>query len=268
MLKLMYITNKPWVAKIAEAAGVDWIFIDMEYLDKAERQGGMDTVQSHHTLEDVKAIKNCLSTSKLLVRCNHIYDGSKAEIDTIINNGADIVMLPFFKTVREVRQFIDYVGGRAKTCLLVETPEAGMLIDEILELPGIDMIHLGLNDMHLALGMKFMFELLADGTVDQLAKKIKAKGIPFGFGGIATLDGGAVPGSMILKEHYRLGSSMVIVSRSFCNTDVVTDEAEVRRIFIEGIGKLRQMEEEAYAASHYFSDNHEAVVRAVKEIIK
>ena len=43
MLKLMYITNKPWVAKIAEEAGVDWIFIDMEYLDKAVRQGGMDT---------------------------------------------------------------------------------------------------------------------------------------------------------------------------------------------------------------------------------
>lgn len=33
------------------------------------------------------------------------------------------------------------------------------------------MIHLGLNDLHLALGMKFMFELLADGTVDRLAKR-------------------------------------------------------------------------------------------------
>lgn len=268
MLKLMYITNKPWVAKIAEEAGVDWIFIDMEYLDKAARQGGMDTVQNHHTVEDVKVIKDCLTTSKLLVRCNHIYGGSREEIDAIINNGADIVMLPFFKTVKEVRQFIEYVGGRAKTCLLVETPEAGMLIDEILELPGIDMIHLGLNDMHLALGMKFMFELLADGTVDQLAKKIKVKGIPFGFGGLATLDGGAVPGSMILKEHYRIGSSMVIVSRSFCNTDIITDETEVRKIFTEGIRKIRQLEDEAYKASHYFTDNHDEVVNAVQKIIK
>ena len=63
------------------------------------------------------------------MRCNHIYDGSKEEIDAIIKNGADIVMLPYFKTVKEVKQFLDYVGGRAKTCLLVETPEAGMLID-------------------------------------------------------------------------------------------------------------------------------------------
>lgn len=49
MLKLMYITNDPAVAKIAADAGVDRIFIDMEVLGKAERQGGMDTVQSHHT---------------------------------------------------------------------------------------------------------------------------------------------------------------------------------------------------------------------------
>jgi 2-keto-3-deoxy-L-rhamnonate aldolase RhmA len=176
-------------------------------------------------------------------------------------------MLPYFKTVREVKLFLDYVGGRAKTCLLVETPEAGMLIDEILELPGIDMVHIGLNDMHLALGMKFMFELLADGTVDGLANKLKAKGIPFGFGGLANLEGGAVPGSMILKEHYRMGSSMVIIGRSFCNTDKVTDEEEVRRIFNEGIGKIRSLEVEAANAAHYFSDNHKAVVEAVHKII-
>lgn len=53
-LKLMYITNNPEVAQIAERAGVDRIFVDMEYIGKSERQGGMDTVQSHHTLEDVK----------------------------------------------------------------------------------------------------------------------------------------------------------------------------------------------------------------------
>ena len=46
MLKLMYITNDPAVSEIAADAGVDRIFIDMEVLGKAERQGGMDTVQS------------------------------------------------------------------------------------------------------------------------------------------------------------------------------------------------------------------------------
>jgi hypothetical protein len=104
--------------------------------------------------------------------------------------------------------------------------------------------------------MKFMFELLANGTVEKLGKKIKAKGIPFGFGGIATLDGGALPGSMVLKEHVRLGSSMVIVSRSFCNTDVVTDLNEVKRIFDTGISGLRALEKETTQAdAAYLEEN-------------
>ena len=30
MINLMYITKRPDIAKIAEEAGVDWIFVDME----------------------------------------------------------------------------------------------------------------------------------------------------------------------------------------------------------------------------------------------
>lgn len=151
----------------------------------------------------------------------------------------------------------------------METVEAANLVDEILEVPGIDMIHLGLNDMHLELGMKFMFELLADGTVERLGNKIKAKGIPFGFGGIATLDGGAMPGEMVLKEHYRLGSSMVIVSRSFCNTDIVTDLNKVRTIFFDGIDAIRDLEKKLQTASpEYLDSNRIAVIETVKRIIQ
>ena len=273
MLKLMYITNKPAVAEIAEQAGVDWIFLDMEFIGKDARQGGLDTVQNYHTVKDVANIKAAVKKAKVLVRVNPIhealpdYPSSKDEIDATIKAGADIVMLPFFKTVEEIKQFINYVDGRAKTLLLMETVEAANHVDEILEVPGIDMIHLGLNDMHLELGMKFMFELLANGTVEKLGKKIEAKGIPFGFGGIATLDGGALPGSMVLKEHVRLGSSMVIVSRSFCNTDVVTDLNEVKRIFDTGISGLRALEKEAsQAGAAYLEDNRKAVVTAVNKI--
>lgn len=269
----MYITNKPAVAQIAEEAGVDWIFLDMEFIGKDARQGGLDTVQNHHSVKDVKNIKVAVKKAKVLVRVNPIHQGladypsSKEEIDDVIAAGADIIMLPFFKTVEEVKKFIGYVSGRAKTLLLMETTEAAQLVDEILEVPGIDMIHLGLNDMHLELGMRFMFQLLADGTVEKLGKKIEAKGIPFGFGGIATLDGGDLPGSMVLKEHVRLGSSMVIVSRSFCNTDVVTDLNEVKRIFDTGISGLRSLEKEAAQAdASYLEENRKAVVTAVNKI--
>lgn len=272
-MKLMYITNNPAVARIAENAGVDWIFLDMEVIGKAFRQSGLNTVQNNHTVDDIKRIRKAIKKSKLLVRVNPIHDAlenypsSKDEIDATIEAGADILMLPYFKTVEEAKTFIHLVNGRAKTLLLLETVEAASLIDEILEVPGIDMIHLGLNDLHLELGMKFMFELLANGTVERLGYKIKAKGIPFGFGGIATLDGGALPGSMVLKEHVRLGSSMVIVSRSFCNTEIVTDLNEVQRIFDTGISGLRALEKEASQAdTAYLEENRKAVVAAVNKI--
>ena len=271
----MYITNKPEVARIAEEVGVDWIFLDMEFIGKDSRQGGLDTVQNHHTVEDVINIRKTINKAKLLVRVNPIHDAlenypsSKDEIDAVIEAGADIIMLPFFKTVEEVKTFISYVDGRAKTLLLVETVEAADLIDDILKVSGIDMIHLGLNDLHLEKGMKFMFELLADGTVDMLGGKIKAKGIPFGFGGIAQLNTGMLPGAEVLKEHYRVGSSMVIVSRSFCNTDVVTDLDEVHTIFQKGIKEIRDLEAEIQNKPRgYFEINHRDVVEAVNRIVK
>lgn len=275
MLDLMYITKNPDVAQIAEKAGVDWIFVDMEFLGKELRQGGLDTVQNHHTVEDVANIKTALSSAKVLVRVNPLHDtiggypSSKDEIGSVIDAGADIVMLPFFKTVEEVEYFIKIVDGRAKVCLLVETPEAAALLEDIVELPGIDMIHFGLNDMHLALGMKFMFQLLADGSVDKWTNIVGRMGIKYGFGGLASLNGGAVPGRMILKEHYRLGSQMVILSRAFCNTDKITDKNEVCRIFTQGIAEIRELEKSMdNMTQDEFIMNHEAVCDAVERIVK
>lgn len=275
MLNLMYITKRPEIARIAENAGVDWIFVDMEFIGKDNRQGGLDTVQNHHTVEDVANIKAVVSKAKVLVRVNPIHDAmenypsSEDEINAVIHAGADIIMLPFFKTVSEVNRFIDAVGGRAKVCLLVETPEAASLLEQIVKIQGIDMIHLGLNDMHLALKMKFMFQLLADGSVDKWTDIISKKGIKFGFGGLASLDGGAIPGRMILKEHYRVGSQMVIVSRAFCNTDKMTDMNEVCKIFTNGIAAIRELESEMTAMSQEdFINNHKAVCEAVDKIVK
>ena len=270
----MYITKNPDVAQIAEKAGVDWIFVDMEFLGKELRQGGLDTVQNHHTVEDVANIKAALSSAKVLVRVNPLHDtiegypSSKDEIASVIDAGADIVMLPFFKTVEEVEYFIKIVDGRAKVCLLVETPEAAALLEDIVEVPGIDMIHFGLNDMHLAFGMKFMFQLLADGSVDKWTNIVCRKGIQYGFGGLASLNGGAVPGRMILKEHYRLGSQMVILSRAFCNADKMTDMDEVSKIFTQGVADIRELEKEVDNMTHdEFMMNHRAVCEAVESIV-
>ena len=272
-LKLFYITYNPTVATIAEAAGVDRIFVDMEYIGKAARQGGMDTVQSHHTVEDVKALRGILKKAELLVRVNPIHDAApdygstEDEIDSVVAAGADVIMLPYFKTVAEVQRFIKDVRGRSRTILLLETPEAASIIDEILELKGIDEMFIGLNDLSLGYGMKFMFQLLADGTVERLALKIRQKGIPFGFGGIAGIGTGTLPAEAILKEHYRLGSSMVILSRSFCNCAKITDMEVIRDKFTTGIRTLRAFEDEIAVHSDYFFRNTVHVHDCVDEIL-
>ena len=274
MINLMYITNNPEIARIAEESGVNWIFVDMEFIGKDIRQRGLDTVQNHHTIDDVRSVRAAISKAKLLVRINPIHqriDGyfdSKEEIDAAIEAGADILMLPYFHSVDEVKDFISFVDGRVKTCLLLETPNAILEIDEILNISGIDMIHIGLNDLHLAMEMKFMFQLLANGLVDYVADKIKLKGIPFGFGGIATLYGGALPGYFVLKEHMRIGSSMVILGRSFCNTKVITDMNEIRRVFESGVAEIRELEAEILQAGDDYQDNHLKVVELVKNIVE
>ena len=272
-LKLMYITNRPDVAEIAQAAGVDRIFIDMEYIGKELRQKGMNTVQSHHSIEDIVQVRKVVKSAELLVRCNPIHDATDAysssenEIDRIIKAGADIIMLPFFKTAEEVRRFIAAVGGRVKTMLLLETPEAVGVLDEILAIPGIDEIHVGLNDLSIGYGLKFLFEPLANGTIDMLAEKIRRKEIPFGFGGIASLGKGMLPSEYVIMEHYRLGSGCVILSRSFCNVSTIDDNEEIRQIFTQGVSTIRRFEEECSGRQEVFEANRKRVCEIVEQIV-
>ena len=248
--------------KIYDKSGVSRIFIDLEINGKQDRQGHLDTVISSHSLEDIKAVKPILKNSKLLVRVNPIYEHSANEINKAIEYGADVIMLPMFKTVAEVKIFIDYVDKKVKTCLLLETSEALARIDDILEIEGIDEIHIGLNDLHLALGLDFMFELMGDGLVEYLATKIKAKKIPFGVGGVARMDEGMLQGSIIIKEHIRLGSSMVILSRTF-KRDLDIDKDIIRKEVL----KLNNIENEAKKlSSEELEQNHLMLKRLAKDI--
>ena len=273
MLKLMYITNRPEIAQIAESAGVDRIFVDLEYIGKSARQGGMDTVQSRHTVQDVATIRAAINAAELLIRVNPIHDAadeynaSEEEIDAVIDAGADVVMLPYFKTAAEVQRFIKAVAGRARTMLLFETAEAVENLESILAIPGIDEVYIGLNDLSLSYGMKFMFQLLADGTVDRLATRFKQQGLPFGFGGIAALGKGALPSEYVIREHYRLGSTCAILSRSFCNTNLVTHLGQISTTFIDGIREIRALESECRQHLDYFTNNRSIVREKVTSFI-
>ena len=267
-LKLMYLTNDPQVAAIAQAAGVDRIFLDLELRGKEERQGHLDTVISHHSLEDVRRLKAVLTSAQLLVRVNSMYAGSEAEINKVIADGADIVMLPYFKTVKEVSDFVSVCKGRVKTCLLFETPEAVEHIDEILAVPGIDEVHVGINDLHLGYHLNFMFELVANGTVETLCRKFAEKGIPYGFGGVGRPGSNvALPAERILAEHYRLGSSQVILSRAFCDMSKIHDRSHLAEGFKAGVDDIRACEAQCAAMTKQEqNDNHAQVQKIVAAI--
>ena len=268
-LVLMYITNNPQVALIAEKYGVDRIWIDLETLGKEERQRGMNTVKSKHTIDDIKIIKPLLTRAEMLVRINPWHDGSEKEIEEVISAGADMIMLPMWKTVEEVENFLRTVAGKCKTTLLLETREAVECLDEVLKHGDMDEIHIGLNDLHLSYGLDFMFELLSNGIVEKIVKKIKRTGIPYGFGGIARLGCGDLPAERIIMEHYRLGSSRAILSRSFCNTDLISDLSEVENVFRNNMRSLREYEDTVSKMPYSeFVSNQAEIEKIVEKIVK
>lgn len=264
-LNLFYITNRPAVALLAERYGVNRIWIDLETLGKEERQPG-NTVKSHHSVSDIELIKPLLSHSQMLVRVNPWNENSVDEINAVIDAGADIIMLPYWKTPEEVQSFLSAVNGRAKTTLLLETKEAVENVDDVLELE-FDEIHIGLNDLHLSYGLTFMFELLSNGTVEMLCRKFKAKGLPYGFGGVARLGKGMLPAEKVIMEHYRLGSTRAILSRSFCDIDRCENIAEVDKLFSENMVILREYEEVCRNADEQTFLNNKREIDAIVENI-
>ncbi|SFF96211.1 aldolase/citrate lyase family protein [Neptunomonas qingdaonensis] len=242
MIKFILITNDLDLAVFAEACGVERIFVDLERLGKKERQGHLDTLISQHSIGDAKKIKKKLKTAKLIVRLNPLNTESLAEVDAAIEAGADYIMLPMFRKAEEVKSFLSLVNGRAGVIPLVETKGAADSLSEIVTLPGVSEIYIGLNDLHLDMGLSFMFEPLANGLLDSMASTIKAAGKSFGFGGIARFGEGLIPGEMVLAEHVRLGSESVILSRTFHRKSEGMSTFKVNLDLKKELFKLREEE--------------------------
>jgi 2-keto-3-deoxy-L-rhamnonate aldolase RhmA len=267
-LKLMLITNDSEVAIAAQDSGVDWIFVDLELKGKSERQKGRNTVISAHNFNDISNIRAVLTSSKLLVRINPMGEWSKSEIDEVITRGADLIMLPFFAIREDVEAFVRYVGGRAKTIILLETLEGISNLDEILKVDGINYLHIGLNDIHIAKKSSFMFEPLSNGLVESIFESVRRTDISYGFGGVANLEADLRPSAKsLLAEHYRLGSSMVILSRSFlASTDNKTHS--VKASLRKDVDALRQWEAELTGwSTEMFEDNKRFVSSEISAVV-
>ena len=222
MLDLLQITHDPAFARRCDALDGVRLFVDLERLGKAERQAGRNTFISAHQTDDVGRVKAQLSRSRLMVRVNPLHAGSAAEVDAVLAQGPDLLMLPMFADAGTLARFAAIVDGRCPIVPLLETAGALNTLEEWIATPGLAEVFVGLNDLHVSLGQRFMFEPLADGSVDRVAAAAARAGLGFGFGGIARLDEGLLPGRDVLAEHVRLGSRAVILSRTFHRSEALT----------------------------------------------
>jgi len=251
----------------AQKAGIDRIFYDLEYIGKAERQHGRNTVKSNNCVDNLTTLRNVVTTSELLVRTNPIHAYSQEEIDKAIKYGADILMLPMTIDQHDAEQYVRMVNGRAKVCIMIETAAAMARLDKILAVRGVDEVFVGLNDLHISMGLTFMFELLSDGLVEYIADKCNKAGMPFGFGGIARIGEGDLPSDNILGEHIRLGSTSVILSRTFKGIPGV--DVNAHRIDLkEEVNKVRnRLLEISSWSSEQHNKNRKSISKAVDKIV-
>lgn len=243
-LNYMMITASPDVAAFIEQHGVARIFMDQEILGKIERQGHLNTHKAAHTLQEIEAVAQQLRHAELMVRVNPLNPDSQEEVNAALAHGAQRLMLPMFTSQREVARFLTLVDGRVPVTFLAETPQALARITDWLPLltPGVDEVHLGLNDLALGLGLNFLFEPMAGRLLDPAAEQLNAAGIRWGVGGIARIGQGELPAETVLGEHVRLGSEWIILSRAFHQEVNSSTELLKTLDFPAEIEKLRESE--------------------------
>ena len=137
----------------------------------------------------------------------------------------------------------------------------------VLAVSGVDELFIGLNDLHISMGLTFMFELLSDGLVEYIAAKCNKANMPFGFGGIARIGEGDLPSDYILGEHVRLGSTSVILSRTF--KGVVDVDKNICKINLaKEVAKVRKrMQEIDLWSDCQHTENRERIVDAVDIVV-
>jgi len=151
------------------------------------------------------------------VRVDPLHAGTAAQVDAVAGLGARVVMLPMVATAEEARRFVDIVAGRMWVVLLVETAAALDVAGDLAAVPGVDEIHVGLNDLALSLHLATRWQVLAGERLAAAARAVRAAGRRFGFGGIGGVDDDAlpIPADLIYAEYARIGATAALVARAF-----------------------------------------------------
>lgn len=209
--------------------------VDVERLGKRERQAGLGTWMSPHTVDDLARLAPHLHPARPFARVNPLHPATADEVGALLTAGAQVLMLPMVESAGDAARFLELLGGRAAAVLLVETARGLEALPEILTVPGVQEVHLGLNDLALSCAMPNRWHALVDPRTAQAAERVLARGCRLGLGGLGRPDDAAlpVPPRLVYAESVRLGSQGALLSRSFLRSpavlaaDVARSRAEV-----------------------------------------
>ena len=214
-MNFILITKDIDIANFSLKNGVNFIMCDLEHIGKKNRQINFDTVLNSHTIDDVKNLSKSIESKNFIVRINPLHNNSQKEINEVLKYKPGYIMLPMFKSVKDLNFILNIIDNRSKLIPLIENPTCFMKTEDYIDLKNIGFFYFGLNDINIGMGNDFLFEALAYDLLKPYFNMLKNKKLPFGFGGMATLEGGELPGKYVFSEHIRNGSNYVILSRAF-----------------------------------------------------
>lgn len=218
---LTLLTENVELARRAEAAGIDRVGLDLESHGKRGRQGPTNWISTHR-MEDVRRVGEAVRRAELFVRTNPPHDDLAQEVEDLIERGAQVLMLPFFRTPADAERFVSHVAGRARVSLLVETRSALEQIGAIVRVAGVDEIHVGLNDLSRELGLRNPSALLASRRLEALAATVREAGIPLGVGSVGCVGDRSLPTppELVHAQLARLGADRALLRRAFLDYQV------------------------------------------------
>lgn len=210
-LGLWLFVNDQAEAVSAVQAGFAGVVVDWEAPSEAGRQVNSESHQSHPdiVLGSVSAAVHC----PVMCRVNQYSEITGAEVARALSLGASSVLLPMVRKFQDALDFKNIISGKAKWGLMIETPEALEIAQQLAELEP-DFVYVGLFDLMYTRGRKNLFEPLINGEVTALRRQFRH--IPFGVAGLTVIDRGApIPSLELLKELSYQNCDFTFLRRSF-----------------------------------------------------
>lgn len=218
--------------------GLREFIVDHESRGKERRQLGADTEINEAPLAAIEPLAR-LKGVRVHCRINAWCEDSHDEIERAIGSGASRIYLPMARGRGEVEAFLRAVDSRTETAILIETKAAVDGAEQFGDLP-LNAVFVGLNDLAISRGQKFIFTALRDGSIDRIRAAVPA--IEFGFGGATCIDcGDPIPCRMLLGELAAHRGGFTFMRRSFrrdiVGRDIPSELARLQVAWLELLGR-------------------------------